>query len=340
MDKITVIVPVYNVEQYLDRCVNSILNQTYRNLEIILLDDGSTDNSGKLCDSYKDERIVVVHKKNEGLGLTRNVGIKKATGKYIVFIDSDDYIDTTMIENLYLDLKKNNADTCIGGFKRIYKDRVVNSVNPYAGKIVEKNEILTSVLSKMFGKSGNNNDYLEMSVWKVLFSRDIIVRNRIFFPSEREFISEDIIFDTEYYSNANRVYMSSDVGYNYCDNEGTLTTRYNPNRFELQEKLYLELDARAKKLGIYENVKARIDTTLVAIARYSIKLEQKFSKQNGRRKAFSNIKRICNNSTLEKVLLDYNLEESKKSKVVNDLIKNKNYHLLWYTMLLKNRFGI
>ena len=205
MDKITVIVPVYNVEQYLDRCVNSILNQTYRNLEIILLDDGSTDNSGKLCDSYKDERIVVVHKKNEGLGLTRNVGIKKATGKYIVFIDSDDYIDTTMIENLYLDLKKNNADTCIGGFKRIYKDRVVNSVNPYAGKIVEKNEILTSVLSKMFGKSGNNNDYLEMSVWKVLFSRDIIVRNRIFFPSEREFISEDIIFDTEYYSNANLI---------------------------------------------------------------------------------------------------------------------------------------
>ncbi|MEG0457025.1 MAG: glycosyltransferase family 2 protein, partial [Oscillospiraceae bacterium] len=121
MDKISVIVPVYNVEKYLNRCVESIIKQTYKNLEIILIDDGSPDNCGQLCEQFKtqDNRIKVYHKKNEGLGLTRNLGLKEATGNYITFVDSDDWIGPQHIENMYLALCNNSADLCIGGHTRV-----------------------------------------------------------------------------------------------------------------------------------------------------------------------------------------------------------------------------
>ena len=112
MDLISVIIPIYNVEQYLKECLESVINQTYRNLEIILVDDGSKDKSGKICDEYKnkDERIKVVHKENGGLSDARNAGMKIATGKYIQFIDSDDFIDKDMIETLYNLIIENEAD--------------------------------------------------------------------------------------------------------------------------------------------------------------------------------------------------------------------------------------
>ena len=107
-DLISVIVPVYNVENYLKRCLDSIINQTYQNIEIILIDDGSTDNSGNLCEDYKkiDNRIKVVHKTNGGLSDARNTGIKKAKGKYITFVDSDDYVEYDYVEYLYNLIKK------------------------------------------------------------------------------------------------------------------------------------------------------------------------------------------------------------------------------------------
>ena len=108
MEKISIIVPVYNVELYLEKCIESIINQTYTNIEIILVDDGATDSSGNICDLYskKDSRIKVIHKRNGGLSDARNVGIEKAVGQYLMFVDSDDYIDKTMCEKLYNALKK------------------------------------------------------------------------------------------------------------------------------------------------------------------------------------------------------------------------------------------
>lgn len=103
MELVSVIVPVYNVEQYLEKCIDSIINQTYKNLEIILIDDGSTDSSGKICDSYaaRDKRIKVIHQENGGLAVVRNIGVSAASGEYIMFVDSDDYIDTEIVQFLY-----------------------------------------------------------------------------------------------------------------------------------------------------------------------------------------------------------------------------------------------
>ena len=121
-EKISVIVPVYNVEQYLERCVDSIINQTYKNLEIILVNDGSTDNSGQLCDKLakKDNRIRVIHKENGGLSDARNVGIDEAKSDLIGFIDSDDYIDEDMYELLINNMKNANADLSMCGHYDVY----------------------------------------------------------------------------------------------------------------------------------------------------------------------------------------------------------------------------
>lgn len=112
--KITVVVPIYNTANYLTRCINSITSQTYRNLEIILIDDGSTDESLQMCNllAEKDKRIKVVHQENHGLAETRNKGMELATGEYICFFDSDDYVDNSMLETLLKAIKKTNADVC------------------------------------------------------------------------------------------------------------------------------------------------------------------------------------------------------------------------------------
>ena len=115
MELISVIVPVYNVEKYLDECVNSILDQTYSNIEILLIDDGSTDNSPNICDFYEkqDNRVRVIHQQNGGLSLARNIGIEKSQGDFIVFVDSDDYISTDMLEVMINEMKKNIESTSI-----------------------------------------------------------------------------------------------------------------------------------------------------------------------------------------------------------------------------------
>lgn len=120
-DLISVIVPVYNVEKYLDKCINSIINQTYQNLEIILVDDGSTDNSGILCDAFcnKDGRVQVIHQKNGGLSSARNTGIDHSNGNYLTFVDSDDWIDPTMIERLYSRIKEDHSQISFCDFKYV-----------------------------------------------------------------------------------------------------------------------------------------------------------------------------------------------------------------------------
>ena len=144
MEKISIIVPVYKVEKFLDRCVESIKNQTYKNLEIILVDDGSPDNSPKMCDDWskKDERIKVIHKKNGGLSDARNLGIDQSSGDFLMFVDSDDYLDKTTCEKLYNLLKTNNADFVMCSCLKFYENEEYEQktheikVNCYSGEDV------------------------------------------------------------------------------------------------------------------------------------------------------------------------------------------------------------
>ena len=124
-DLVSVVVPIYNVERYLDRCIESIVNQTYTNLEILLIDDGSPDHCPEMCDEWakKDHRIRVIHKKNAGQGMARNTGIENASGEYICFFDSDDYIDKCLIEKSYQVICEEKADIVLYGCVNAYPEK-------------------------------------------------------------------------------------------------------------------------------------------------------------------------------------------------------------------------
>ncbi|EGP5489252.1 glycosyltransferase, partial [Enterococcus faecium] len=147
MCEISIIVPVYKVEPYLRKCVDSILAQTFTDFEVILVDDGSPDNSGKICDEYasKDSRVRVIHKKNGGLSSARNAGIDVARGKYLGFVDSDDYIEKDMYELLYDNIVKEQADLSICGIYDIYAGKKVK-ILPEEYKVLDKVSAMKIVL--------------------------------------------------------------------------------------------------------------------------------------------------------------------------------------------------
>lgn len=187
MELISVIVPVFNVEKYLENCVTSIINQTYANLEILLIDDGSTDRSGALCDQYagKDSRIQVIHKTNGGLSDARNVGIDHSHGNYLVFVDSDDLIHATMVERLYHALKEQDAEISLCNWVSV-DERYQPLFTDHASPI--KDEVLTGeqAIKKLFMANG----YYYVVAWNKLYKASLFNDVRFIYGrvNEDEFI--------------------------------------------------------------------------------------------------------------------------------------------------------
>lgn len=190
-DLISVIVPVYNVERYLNKCIDSIINQTYKNIEIILIDDGSEDNSGKICDEYKkiDKRVVVVHKINEGVSTARNIGIEIANGRWISFIDSDDWIEEKYFEKMIYTAQEENADVILCAYNKIWKDRVENINTSNNNKLYNSKEYLINSLNPQTGFG-----FCHMK----LINRDVIDKSRF---DNRLLVGEDALFNIQISSN-------------------------------------------------------------------------------------------------------------------------------------------
>ena len=223
MDKISIIVPVYNIEEYIEKCVKSIKKQTYENLEIILVDDGSTDTAGKICDELaeKDKRIKVIHKKNGGLSSARNEGMKNATGKYICFIDGDDYVREDYCEVLYNALINNNADISAVSYKEIKnsKTRIYNSAARSKKEFDDKctmysgDEIIIQFLHwKNF-----------RIAWNKLYKAEVI-RNQ-WFKEGATF--EDMFFNYKVLSRIQRLAYVNSPCYYYIRRDGSISTTYS-----------------------------------------------------------------------------------------------------------------
>lgn len=193
---ISVIIPVYNVEEYLPTCIESILHQTYKDLEILLIDDGSTDNSGKICDEYakQDKRCIVIHQSNKGVATVRNTGLIQATGEYITFIDSDDYIHPQMLEILYKGIKIGNYDFSIVAHKQVWEYIQENSIGNG-----EKIELTQDDLMKgLYNHLPNKNIFKQPTfdvLWSKLYKKELL-NNLKFIQTGCE--------DTEF---CNRIYL-------------------------------------------------------------------------------------------------------------------------------------
>lgn len=326
-DLITVVIPVYNVKDYLKKCVKSVINQTYKNLQILLIDDGSTDGSGRMCDELwqDDSRIQVIHKANSGLGLTRNAGIEKAKGKYITFIDSDDYLSTDLIAQLYQGIEKNKSKVCIAGFTRINGNGSVVHQERYRETAVIGSQNVKAVFEKMLGSLPEKHDSIKMSVWSNLYSVDIINTFNLKFVSERQIISEDIIWNIQYFNKINKVQFISSVGYFYRYNRSSLSQSYKKDRFNKIISLYQILEAFIKENSLTTNALLRTQKQLFINVRSCIVQERqvKFSQQ------VKNIKKIVNNDVLTLTLQEYPVQRlALRQRIFVVLLKSKSYKII------------
>lgn len=338
---VSVVVPIYNVYKYLSQCVNSILEQTYKNIEIILVDDESPDESGRLCDEYaaKYENIKVIHQKNGGLGFARNTGIENASGDYIVFVDADDFIGKKHIENLITHLKKASADACYGGYYQQEGKDYIQRTNPLNGTLYEKDNIMKVFLPHLFGKLNYHTiDEVQMSVCMGMYSLDIIKNNNIRFHSERELISEDLIFNIDFLEQVTKVYVTDSCEYYYRNTEGSLSKSFRSDRLEKQTIFLSYIIERTKQLGIFLYCEQRIYSTYLAWVRAIIQGEQQSYKNVGLHKSISNIRNVCNEPAVINVCSRYDESNlTMKLKFMNTLIKKKQCHMLWVISYIKSK---
>ena len=230
-DLISVVVPIYKVEKYLQKCVSSITGQTYKNLEIILVDDGSPDNCPVLCDSLAktDKRIKVIHKPNGGLSDARNEGIKIATGKFITFVDSDDYLNLNFIETLYHNLTETGSDVSICNFQDVYENEKVDI------RLKETSEILTFDNSNKFEQLYKDLRLRFVTAWGKLYRKDIF--DKVKYPvgkiNEDEFVCHHIL------SPCNKVCYSDVKYYYYLQRENSIMhQKYSKRNLDVFDGLY------------------------------------------------------------------------------------------------------
>lgn len=234
---VSVVLPIYNVEAFLDRCISSVVQQTYLNLEIILVDDGSPDRCPQICDDWaqKDSRIKVVHKENAGLGMARNTGIEHATGQYISFVDSDDYLDPETIEDAVNHALKHSADVVLFGRKWINQHGEILKVGIprptkmfFSGKEVQECLLPDAIHG---GSTDTQTPNLSLSACTAFFSMELIRRSRWRFISERENISEDTHSFIWLYQHITSAVVLEKAYYNYVQNTASLTQTFRPDRF-------------------------------------------------------------------------------------------------------------
>lgn len=326
---ISVVLPIYNVEKYINRCLESVVNQSYRNLEIILVDDESPDRCPEICDEWaaKDSRIKVVHKKNGGLGYARNTGIENATGEYICFVDSDDYIALDTIEKAYKSGIESKSDIVYYGYNIVDSDGKVTQVfKPEVDKLIYTGKEVTGIIfpeliSPDCSKEKKMN--LMLSACTALFSMKLINDNNWRFVSEREIISEDVYSLTRLFGTVTCVSVVPEACYFYCQNNTSLTRVYRTDRYDKIKDFYDQAILLCKDLNFPEIVKTRFASAYFAFVIAALKMIV-LSEESTAEK-MKHIKAIEEDAHLKTVL-----------KKVNSKIESKSRNLI-RTALLKER---
>lgn len=333
--RISVIVPIYNVDKFLKQCLNSILNQTKKAHEIILVDDGSTDTCGLICDEYSamHDNIKVIHKLNAGLGMARNTGLEYVSGDYVTFIDSDDYYELDFLEKMSNIIETQKCDTCKTSFRRV--DLVGNFVSDVViekGTFGGEKKIKKELIPRLIGSAPHKKDSIPMSVCCTLFSMKIINKYNLRFVSERDWISEDTIFNIMYFYHASKIILADYIGYNYRINTNSLTTKYMPDRFSKCLKMYDKEVDLLKQYKLYEICRLRLDR------QFFIYLKSCFSQLKNsdlsKKQRKKEILTICNNIKVQMILKEYPINKlGPKQRAFLYFIKYKLIMIIYFLLV-------
>ena len=320
-EKISIIVPIYNAEKWLEKCVNSIIEQTYSNIEILLINDGSTDKSLEICKKFEkiDNRVKVLDKKNEGVSKTRNLGIEKAIGKYIKFVDSDDWLEKKACKELIKIIEEEKTELVICGLN-IYKNNELLRTPHLEKKIVEikKNIKEFEYIYKVFASPCNK-----------LYRKDKIAEN---FRVDLD-IGEDLLFNIRYLENIEKISVTDKCLYNVClDNDDSLNRKFREDKLDVNLDL-TDIEVQFCK-KTYSNISERnflYNKYLLLLHAHLLQIGRIYNKKEMKNeiKKYSNdnrVKNACKYAKMDRI--DY--------KIFKNLVENKHYTLIYYFIKLKN----
>ncbi len=339
--KVSIIVPVYNVEKYLDRCINSLRNQSLNDIEIILVDDASTDLSPAICDNaaQEDSRIKVIHKANEGAGMARNAALEIASGEYIGFVDSDDFVDKDMFKVLWETAEKYSSDLVMSGVLYVggimYSEDGDAVLKTFFDKDThfETDEELKKLRMGIVGALPEDADDSRygMSIWKNLFRHQVIKDNSIAFQSEREMLSEDSLFMIDFISCIRKATGIKEAFYNYCRNGDSISKSYKKDRFEKSLAFVGEVEKRFIKDISPMEYQLYIDRFWQAMCRVICSQEIMYAADNHIKYSHlrTRLKTICKNSLTVRVLSTYPIGKLPfKQRVFALGMKHRLYFML------------
>ena len=344
MAKVSIVVPVYKVEKYIENCIESLVSQTLREIEIILVDDGSPDKCGEICDVYaaRDNRIKVLHKKNAGVSAARNDGLLQASGEYILFCDSDDWMEKDACEKLYSAATKSNADIAIGDVYMAYDSGEKKAVKFYENEfcIEDRDRIDDMIRADIYRtycvnppKEGVAFGY--GGPWNKLVRREMLLDNEINFDLRVKGVFDDILYTAYILYNAKRICYIHENVYNYRMVASSITHSYKPNVIEINNAIFCCWNEFLEKTGNKDKYLKPFYACVMRRLEEAIKL---YFVNDKNEKALSErikeLKRVVKSEPYKTAAQCVDVKKiSKKQRMLAVMIK---YHLIFMVMFIKN----
>lgn len=297
--------PIYNVEKYLSKCLDSILSQSYENLEIILVNDGSKDNSLSVCKAYaqQDQRIVVIDKQNEGVSVARNTGLEKATGEYVAFVDPDDWIEPEMYESMLEKAKQWDSPICLCNFYKDTKRKSQEKCFEFEEEVLVGQEVIDKLINDMIGMPDLLPKYVYIMgcVWRGLYKRCFIEANKLRFIPKLT-VMEDLVFMVQALLKCERVAIDHGVHYHYVQHASSTLHSYNEKMWTDQLVVYEHLEKSIREAGLEEQMRNRLDYRYIGMIFSAIKNETFVKKDSDFKETILRMMDIFTDDTLKLVL--------------------------------------
>ena len=331
---VSIVVPVYNVEKYLNRCMESLVNQTYKNIEIILVDDLSKDHSLELCREWekKGSRVRVVPKeRNEGAGKARNTGMQVAAGQYIMFVDSDDYLALNTVETCMSSCEETSAEAIVFGHHDVNNSgQIVGSYHMYPErKVFEGKQVRESFVPDLIAADPRKRNAAEPPHARaMMFETQALKEHNWHFVSEREIISEDVYSLTEVYLRLKKVVVIPAEMYYYCENSTSITHSFNKEYFEKIQPFYWEMRALCESYQQNDEIVLRIAAVSLSFVIAAMKKEM--TSISSWREQRKRIEEIVNDQWLHGVLRTVGSDQhNKKRNILFGAMRMKMVLLVW-----------
>lgn len=334
MVDVSIIIPIFNVDKYLERCIEGVLAQTHDNFELILVNDGSPDNSGIICDNYskKDRRIKVIHQENQGVGAARNNGLAIATGKYIYFCDPDDYIKPTLISDNFLLAEENDANMVIFGYYDEIDTKNEKKITPrsYKAIFLEKQQDFRNEFERLL------EEKFLYTLWNKLYRREYLMNFGIQFGQQK--VGEDAIFNYHVFEKIDKVYINEKHYYYYVMYRvGSAVNIYRDDRFEIRYEESMELEKLLKKWGEFDKFKILIQNEWISTLWYGLTNLFNQGCPLSEKDKIKRIKSFIRTPKIKDILTSASIKDIKSSFMKIEMLLLKKEYILFAYYLLKFR---